>query len=391
MQASLSRVEYWGSVAQWIEREGLQADEHLARVSYTLLDARPAIPDAALSPAPAPSFAAGAAATFDRALRAIADAVVLKPRPPPPATVAAVKAAAAARRRAGVPSAPNAPPPRHVLQLRGQNGAHGANMPGKAEFARPSRDAHDREGILHHVDVLRGKGAAADATTAAAAPGGTSGSAVTASVAQRTCEESEDNNDDGSGNATVSIGAPDPHARSATNAVDANNADVQQQQQRRQEVLRSQACLSQESERTTARRRRAAWRYDACANASGNLPQRAQSLRCAAAASGSCVLPIRLHGCDASARESVCECWAASQGMWQAQQSCSHMTQQRGESQAARNVGRSRRWLRDTSMPPLRPQLSALAQRVLCVQQRWQRALGTSQRVLILLRGPTLQ
>eukprot|EP00892_Ulva_mutabilis_P002663 jgi/Ulvmu1/12398/UM009_0045.1 len=44
VESDLARVEYWGTLGEWIERADGPAEEHLAKVSRTVRDAQPAIP-----------------------------------------------------------------------------------------------------------------------------------------------------------------------------------------------------------------------------------------------------------------------------------------------------------------------------------------------------------
>jgi hypothetical protein len=88
VQAHLARVEYWGSVAEWIERDNLEAEKHLERVSYVLLGARPAVPGLPRAWVPARS------GLLDRVLRGLADQLIAKPsHQPSVAALAEVKAA----------------------------------------------------------------------------------------------------------------------------------------------------------------------------------------------------------------------------------------------------------------------------------------------------------
>jgi hypothetical protein len=81
-------VEYWGSIAQWIERGGVSAEDHLASVSFTLLGAQPAVPQ------PQALYNLHFEFPLDRLLRFDADALQAKPLPTSPSAVVAVKAEA---------------------------------------------------------------------------------------------------------------------------------------------------------------------------------------------------------------------------------------------------------------------------------------------------------
>ena len=95
MQDSLARVEYWGSVAQWIERGCARAEDHLARVSHTLRGARPAAPGPPDPPFEVPDGPPWAPQrVMDAFVAALADLVILYPERPPEATLAQMKAAA---------------------------------------------------------------------------------------------------------------------------------------------------------------------------------------------------------------------------------------------------------------------------------------------------------
>lgn len=70
MQSDLARVEYWGTLGEWIEREDGPAEGHLARVSRTVRDAQPAIPRSARLDGPLEGF-----------LELLTDGLVERPRP----------------------------------------------------------------------------------------------------------------------------------------------------------------------------------------------------------------------------------------------------------------------------------------------------------------------
>lgn len=63
LQAELARVEYWGTLGEWIERESIPVREHLARVGRTLSNAQPAVLNSTLPlEVPLESFLAALAA-----------------------------------------------------------------------------------------------------------------------------------------------------------------------------------------------------------------------------------------------------------------------------------------------------------------------------------------
>ena len=70
MQSDLARVEYWGTLGEWIERADGPAEEHLAKVSRTVRDAQPAIPRSARLDGPLESL-----------LELLTDGLVERPRP----------------------------------------------------------------------------------------------------------------------------------------------------------------------------------------------------------------------------------------------------------------------------------------------------------------------
>ena len=170
LQSDLARVEYWGSVGQWIEREDADTQAHLARVAYTLRGAAPAVPGTMLP-----------GSLLQSALAWLADAFVAKPRPPSASAVATVKAAAGRdtgvvalpRRRGAGGDAADAPVPEAAARaaqaarsaVREQAGAAGrgdavAEQRWPEEAAASHRGERGAAATWHARTLHRGGGAA---------------------------------------------------------------------------------------------------------------------------------------------------------------------------------------------------------------------------------------
>lgn len=160
MQPELSRIEYWGTTAEWVGRESTSTDNHLARVSFTLLHQKPKPPGPRLLPIPAAVAAAGTATVspLDALYRRLSAALLESPEQAPAEPTEAIRLAA---------------------NSRGYEDRSSADVPAALQRASSLEGAVSRAGYLHTSSMRaslvtrslsNGSGASAQSSRVATVP-----------------------------------------------------------------------------------------------------------------------------------------------------------------------------------------------------------------------------